>query len=143
MNSNSPKFERSRFIQKMAIAACSILLTSALIAQEERNELNAVLDINTLYTPLESKPIHGDTAVKLLNELETKHYSSIDINDNFSSTVFDSYIDALDRSKLYFLKEDIDQLSAYRYTLDNSLEDAVSNQVSRSTICITGAYSSA
>ena len=123
MNSNSPKLERNRFMQKAVITACSILLTSTLIAQEEPPQLNVILDIDALYTPLESKPIHGDTAVKLLNELETKHYSSIDINDNFSSTVFDSYIDALDGSKLYFLKEDIDQLSAYRYTLDNSLKD--------------------
>jgi len=123
MNNNSPKFERNRFMQKATVAACSILLSSTLIAQDDPGQLNTVLDIDALYTPLESKPVHGDTAVKLLNELETKHYSSVDINDNFSSTVFDSYIDALDGSKLYFLKEDIDALSAYRYTLDNSLED--------------------
>jgi len=123
MNNNSPKFERNRFMQKATVAACSILLSSTLIAQDDPDQLNTVLDIDALYTPLESKPVHGDTAVKLLNELETKHYSSVDINDNFSSTVFDSYIDALDGSKLYFLKEDIDALSAYRYTLDNSLED--------------------
>ena len=123
MNNNSPKFERNRFMQKAAVAACSILLSSTLIAQDDPDQLNTVLDIDALYAPLESKPVHGDTAVKLLNELETKHYSSVDINDNFSSTVFDSYIDALDGSKLYFLKEDIDALSAYRYTLDNSLED--------------------
>lgn len=110
-------------MQKAAFAACSILLTSTLIAQEDTGQLNTVLDIDALYIPLESKQIHGDTAVKLLNELKTKHYSSIDINDNFSSIVFDSYIDALDGSKLYFLKEDIDALSAYRYTLDNSLEN--------------------
>ena len=123
MNNNSPKFERNRFMQKAAVAACTIVLTSTLIAQDDTDQQNTVLDIDSLYTPLESKPIHGDTAVKLLNELETKHYSSIDIDDNFSSIVFDSYIDTLDGSKLYFLKEDINALSAYRYTLDNSLED--------------------
>jgi carboxyl-terminal processing protease len=123
MNNNSPKFERNRFMQTAAVAACTIVLTSTLIAQDDTDQQNTVLDIDSLYTPLESKPIHGDTAVKLLNELETKHYSSIDIDDNFSSIVFDSYIDTLDGSKLYFLKEDINALSAYRYTLDNSLED--------------------
>ena len=123
MNNNSPKFERNRFMQKASVAACTILLTSTLIAQDDTDQLNTVLDIDSLYTPLESKPIHGNTAVKLLNELETKHYSSVDIDDNFSSIVFDNYIDALDGSKLYFLKEDINALSAYRYTLDNSLED--------------------
>ncbi|GJM12965.1 MAG: tail-specific protease [Pseudohongiella sp.] len=123
MKINSLKFERNRFMQKAIATACSVLLASTLIAQDDPDQLNTVLDIESLYTPLESKPIHGDTAVKLLNELETKHYSSININDGFSSTVFDAFIDALDGSKLYFLKEDIDALSAYRYTLDNSLAD--------------------
>lgn len=108
---------------KTAITACSLLMTSTLFAQVEPAQLNTVLDIDALYTPLESQPIHGDTAVKLLSELKTKHYSSVEIDDNFSSLVFDSYIDALDGSKLYFLKDDIDELSRYRYTLDDSLEN--------------------
>jgi len=107
---------------KAAVTACSIFLASTLAAQEEPSQLNTVLDIDALYTPLESQPIHGETALNLLNELETKHYSSVSIDDNFSSTVFDSYIDSLDGSKLYFLNEDINRLSSYRYTLDNSLE---------------------
>jgi len=123
MSNNSLKFERNRFMQITAITACSILLTSTLIAQEDPDQLNTILDIDALYSPIESKPIHGDTAAELLNELETKHYSSIDINDDFSSIVFDNYIDTLDGSKLYFLKQDIDALSVYRYTLDDSLED--------------------
>ena len=106
---------------KAAVTACSIFLASTLAAQEEPSQLNTVLDIDALYTPLESQPIHGETALNLLNELETKHYSSVSIDDNFSSTVFDSYIDSLDGSKLYFLNEDINRLSSYRYTLDNSL----------------------
>ncbi len=123
MNINTPKFDRRRFMHKAVITACSLLLASTLFAQEDPSQLNTVLDIDALYSPLESQPIHGDTAAKLLSELETKHYSSVNINDNFSSTVFDSYIDALDGSKLYFLQDDIDQLSSYRYTLDNSLAD--------------------
>ncbi|MDG1027053.1 MAG: carboxy terminal-processing peptidase [Gammaproteobacteria bacterium] len=107
---------------KAAVTACSILLASTLAAQEEPSQLSTVLDVDALYTPLESQPIHGETALNLLNELETKHYSSVSIDDNFSSTVFDSYIDSLDGSKLYFLNEDINRLSGYRYTLDNSLE---------------------
>lgn len=121
MNSRSPRLNGIGFMTNAAFAACTLLMSSTLLAQEEPAQLNTVLNIDTLYTPLESQPIHGDTAVKLLAELETKHYSSVNIDDNFSSTVFDSYIDALDGSKLYFLQEDIDELSRYRYTLDNSL----------------------
>lgn len=113
---------KSRFLQAAIFSACSIL-ASSLGAQEDSAQLNTVLDIDSLYTPLESLPIYGETAISLLEQLQTKHYSSIEVDDNFSSTVFDSYLDALDGSKLYFLKADVDQLSAYRYTLDDSLKN--------------------
>ncbi len=126
MNISLLKFKRRRAIQNSAILACSLLLaglTSALLAQEDPAQLHTVLDIDALYSPLSSQAVHGETAVSLLRELETRHYSSVQIDDNFSSLVFDSYIDALDGSRLYFLQDDIDQLSSYRYTLDDSLKD--------------------
>ncbi len=126
MNISPLKFKPSHTIQNTTVIACSLLLagiTSTLLAQEEPAQLNTVLDIDVLYSPLSSQPVHGETAVSLLRELETKHYSPVQIDDNFSSLVFDSYIDAVDGSKLYFLKDDIDQLSTYRYTLDDSLKD--------------------
>ena len=108
---------------KVALFAVSLFLAGNLLAQEDLTLLNTVLDIDALYIPLESKAIHGETAVSLLRELQTKHYSSVEIDDNFSSAVFDSYLDILDGSHLYFLKEDIDRLSAYRYTIDDSLKE--------------------
>jgi len=105
-----------------ALGAC-ILLATSLTAQEELIPLNAVLDIDSLYQPVSSQEIHGATAISLLEQLQTKHYSSVEINDNFSSIVFDSFLDALDGSHLYFLKEDVDALSAYRYTLDDTLKE--------------------
>ena len=111
--------------------ACQVGLASSLVlasgfglAQESVSQLNTVLDIETLYEAVEPEAIHGKTAVELLQQLQTKHYSSIEINDGFSSLLFDRYMDALDGSHLYFLKSDIDELSAYRYTLDDSLKDA-------------------
>lgn len=106
------------FFSLLGLAAASVAAQ-----EEDAGQLNAVLDINELYNPVSSEPVHGETAVNLLSELESKHYATIDIDDNFSSTVFDSFLDALDGSKLYFLKADIDELSVYRYTLDNSLRN--------------------
>lgn len=91
-------------------------------AQENSDPVNLVLDIDALYKEVESLDIYGDTAVKLLEELQSKHYKSVEIDDNFSSTVFDSLLDTLDGSHSYFLKSDVDQLSAHRYTLDDSLQ---------------------
>jgi len=84
-------------------------------------EPNSPLVLESLYSELASEPIYGETALELLEQLKTKHYASIEINDNFSSLLFDQYLDALDGAKLYFLAKDVQKIARYRYTLDNSL----------------------
>ena len=74
-----------------------------------------------MYSPLSSEPVHGETAANLLKELKDKHYSGITFDDNFSSIIFDKYLDNLDGSKLYLLKNDIDEIALYRYRLDDTL----------------------
>lgn len=105
----------------IGLTAAVLTVSSSVLAQEDPSQLNTVLDIDELYEPIDALPVHHETATELLRELQTKHYASVEIDDNFSSTVFDSYLDALDGSHLYFLKEDVDELSRYRYTLDDSL----------------------
>ncbi|MDA1370688.1 MAG: carboxy terminal-processing peptidase [Proteobacteria bacterium] len=122
MQISKQHFELTRKL-KVVLFAVSLFLAGTLLAQEDLTRLNTVLNIDALYTPLESTAIYGETAVSLLKELQTKHYSAVEIDDNFSSVVFDSYLDILDGSHLYFLKEDIDRLSAYRYTIDDSLKE--------------------
>lgn len=98
-------------------------LAFPLAAQEvDPSHLNTVLDIDALYKPVVGEPIFGETAAELIGELQSKHYSAVEIDDNFSSLLFDNYLDLLDGQHLYFLKSDVDELSAYRYTLDNSLQ---------------------
>jgi carboxyl-terminal processing protease len=96
-------------------------LASFIAAQEEAGSLPA-LDVDTLYSPLSSEPVHGKTAANLLKELKDKHYSGIIFDDNFSSIIFDKYLDNLDGSKLYLLKNDIDEIALYRYRLDDTLQ---------------------
>ena len=104
------------------IIALMFSLGSASLFAQDVEVLNPVLDVDSLYTELSSEPVYGTTAAELLKELEDKHYSRILFDDQFSHTVFDAYIDALDGSKLYFLQEDIDALSAYRDALDDTLK---------------------
>lgn len=104
------------------IIALMFSLGSTSLFAQDVEVLNPVLDVDSLYTELSSEPVYGTTAAELLKELEDKHYSRILFDDQFSHTVFDAYIDALDGSKLYFLQEDIDALSAYRDALDDTLK---------------------
>lgn len=86
-------------------------------------ESSVPLDVDALYESMAPTPVYGRTAIELLRELETKHYSPVTFNDAFSNQVYDRYIEALDGQKLYFLKNDIEQLEALRLTLDDSLKN--------------------
>jgi carboxyl-terminal processing protease len=55
----------------------------------------------------------------VLNNLHYYHYTKVDINDAFSERVFDTYIDRLDNTKQFFIREDIDHFSTYRLMIDD------------------------
>lgn len=81
------------------------------------------LEIDELWAPLTPEPVYGATAIELIDVLQTRHYLPIEVDDDFSSLVFDNYIDALDGEHLYFLREDIDYLSTWRYNIDDHLRE--------------------
>ncbi|TRZ43242.1 carboxy terminal-processing peptidase [Robertkochia solimangrovi] len=54
--------------------------------------------------------------------LEKGHFQPKDIDDEFSNKVFDSYIEALDPLKRYFLQSDIDEFSKYRDAIDDQIK---------------------
>ena len=109
-------------LNQLIILTISLVWASVGMAQDEEIHLSESLDVETLYQPIASLEVHGETAVSLLEELETKHYRAVEVDDNFSSAIFDSLIDTLDGSHSYFLRSDIDELSKFRYTLDDSLK---------------------
>lgn len=55
--------------------------------------------------------------------LNRAHYRKTDLNDSLSSVILDNYLSSLDRSKVYFLKEDIDKFEKYRNSLDDHLKE--------------------
>ena len=98
-------------------------VTNANTAAVQEDPVLVLLDIDELYEPLSPEPVYGATAIELIEVLQTKHYLPIEVDDDFSSLVFDNYIDALDGEHLYFLREDIDYLSTWRYNIDDHLRE--------------------
>lgn len=108
-------------------AILALLLTvSPSVADEEG--LPEVLTVDALYTELHPEPVYGETAMELLRELDTKHYSNVVFDERFSRKVFDNFLDALDGSKLYFLENDVNALSAHESDLVESLKSGNLNQ---------------
>ncbi|MEX0314297.1 MAG: PDZ domain-containing protein, partial [Allomuricauda sp.] len=75
-----------------------------------------------------NKSFENDDKDKLLLDLityvlERGHYEPKDLNDNFSSSVFDDFIDILDPTKRYFLASDIREFEKYRFMIDDEIRN--------------------
>jgi len=54
--------------------------------------------------------------------LEKGHYEPKNINDSFSSNVFDDFIDVIDPTKRYFIESDIKEFEQYRFQIDDQIK---------------------
>jgi carboxyl-terminal processing protease len=74
-----------------------------------------------------NKSFENDDKDKLLLDLityvlEKGHYEPKDINDDFSVSVYEDFIDVLDPTKRYFLEEDIKEFEQYKFQLDDQIK---------------------
>lgn len=74
------------------------------------------------------KSFENDDKDKLLLDLityvlERGHYEPKDINDDFSVSVFEDFIDVLDPTKRYFLQEDIMDFEKYKFQIDDQIKN--------------------
>ena len=75
-----------------------------------------------------NKSFENDDKDKLLLDLityvlERGHYEPKDINDNFSSQVYEDFIDIVDPTKRYFLESDIREFEQYKYQIDDQIKN--------------------
>ena len=81
--------------------------------------LNAAQAI-PLLMPLEQQPQAAYLSSKVLSRYS---YKQINLDDKFSSQIFDNYLKALDGEKLFFLQSDIDHFADARTRLDDAILD--------------------
>lgn len=55
--------------------------------------------------------------------LERGHYEPKDINDDFSVSVFEDFINVIDPTKRYFLEEDIMEFEQYKFQIDDQIKN--------------------
>lgn len=71
---------------------------------------------------LKPEPQYEFIARNATRYLIRNHYRSINLNDDFSSQIFDTYIDSLDPFRIYFLGSDVEGFSEkYRKKFDDDL----------------------
>ena len=63
------------------------------------------------------------TIIELIDQLEERHYAKLEYDDTLSSQHLDSYIDSLDRGKMYFTAADVAEFEQYRTVMDDQLPE--------------------
>ncbi len=72
---------------------------------------------------LSPESVHKKTLKAVVKSLRLGHYSKVQIDDEFSSELLDSYLDQLDPNRLYFMASDVAEFERYRTSLDNALRE--------------------
>lgn len=75
------------------------------------------------FSLIEYTDAQRDTIVEIVEQLQDRHYAKLTYNDTLSSEHLDSYINSLDRSKLFFMASDIAEFEQYRTVMDDQLEE--------------------
>jgi len=72
--------------------------------------------------PAQEVTQYGDLALRVVGMLEEEHFLREEFNDEMSERTLDAYLEALDYSRIYFTKEDVDGFNAkFRTEIDNQV----------------------
>ncbi len=80
--------------------------------------LNSVAMENSTLSPT----VDHLRATKIITDfLGRYHYRRVELDDEFSATIFKNFLDTLDPTRSYFLATDIARFDKYKFTLDDAL----------------------
>ncbi|WP_087112896.1 carboxy terminal-processing peptidase [Parendozoicomonas haliclonae] len=91
----------------------SLLLPTAVLAAE---------DLNQPLTALKPTLNQAIASVNVVQLLKNNSYEKIDLSENSSDKIYNSYLDSLDRNRSFFLASDIKEFSKYQSNLDDALK---------------------
>ncbi|MFC2133045.1 carboxy terminal-processing peptidase [Bacteroidota bacterium] len=81
---------------------------------------NQSIDTNKVLVPAFNHPKIDQVIEKIF---QRAHYKKFELNDSLSSVIFDNYLNIMDRSKLYFVKSDVDRFEIYRSDFDDDINN--------------------
>ena len=58
----------------------------------------------------------------IVQGLEMRHYERKPIDDSLANRVFHEYLESLDNQKRFLLQSDVDELSKYKYQIDDEFQ---------------------
>jgi carboxyl-terminal processing protease len=102
----------------LAPLTLAFLIVSSLLTS---THVIALVQTSSEVTPLKPERIQSQTTRQIVDRLEKQHYSKLVLSDEISNKLLSSYLDTLDRERLFFLASDIKEFETYRNVLDDQL----------------------
>lgn len=107
---------RSNVSLKTALISLTALLCTSTVSQVVLADVKEVPESELTMTKELAYDIH-----KTLYLLKYLHYSPRELDDQYSSEIFDGYLKILDPNKIYFTKNDIEEFEKHRNHIDDFL----------------------
>ena len=102
-------------LKRLTLGLVPILLVSNALALPAKYKLDQI-------PALSPEPQHKVSSTRVTALFTRTHFKSFELNDEFSSKIFDRYIDSLDYNKTIFSASDIESFTQYRFAFDNMLK---------------------
>lgn len=122
-NTETTVLSLSRFSLLLTLLFGSALFSTAWAQSPQYLAADIPLNVDEIYESFGPEEEYGDITRSIIFQLIRNHYSDISFDDEFSDTMLDGYIEALDPSRIYFTAEDIAEFENYRYELDDLLQE--------------------
>jgi carboxyl-terminal processing protease len=119
----SPFTRRLKLISSIKIISKSLMIGVMAIIGLSATTTTALADVTRV--PDAALTMNKNLSYDLhstLYWLRFGHYSPKDLDDEYSSRIFDAYIKVLDPNKVYFTQEDMDGFEKYRTKLDDLIK---------------------
>lgn len=107
-----------KYALKLCLAALLALVTQAGINQTALAALEPVSTEAKTFRPTDEQE---DTAKDIVKLLQKHHYLNIEIDNNFSESFLDTYLDLLDPGKSHLLSKDVRGFSRSKHKLDDEI----------------------
>ncbi len=104
------------------VASFIICLLSFFTVQCQARETAWQFDVSDSTLVLPKKEMEKEAQV-IASVLGRAHYRKTTLNDSLSSVILDNYLGMLDRSRVYFLEEDVNRFEKYRTKFDDYLKN--------------------
>ena len=79
----------------------------------------AIFLVGAFWPPMNSAEKEAVLVNTILNGLQRMHFQPVNIDDNFSKKLFDTYIDRMDGGKRFYTQKEIKALKKFRMDLDD------------------------